>query len=55
MKLGHTAKRRIHVKLVEHRWLLMVDDKAVVCSHDRTWLQRFAVNLRKMLADDPIP
>ncbi|MEP6673316.1 MAG: hypothetical protein ABJF10_29465, partial [Chthoniobacter sp.] len=52
MKAGRTTKSRIHLEPQGDRWMLLVDDKPVICTHDRRWLLRFAVNLRKTLASD---
>jgi hypothetical protein len=50
MKTGNVAKSRIHLEPFGPRWTLFVDDKPVISTHDRRWLLRFAVNLRKSLA-----
>ncbi|MDR3403708.1 MAG: hypothetical protein P4L99_14515 [Chthoniobacter sp.] len=50
MKTGNVAKSRIHLEPIGPRWTLFVDDKPVISTHDRRWLLRFAVNLRKSLA-----
>jgi len=55
MKTGNVAKSRIRLEPIGKRWLLFVDAKPVISTQDRRWLIRFAVNLRKTLADDPPP
>ncbi len=55
MKIASAPKSRVQLKSKGCQWTLFVDDQPVISSHDRRWLQRFAANLRKILATDSTP
>jgi hypothetical protein len=50
MKLDEIAKKRIRLESRGERWLIMVDQKAIISATDRRWLRRLAVTIRRRLA-----
>ena len=49
MKLDEIAKKRIRLEPRGERWLILVDQKAIISATDRRWLRRLAVTIRRRL------